>query len=58
MINLIDLFICEGSSKYWMDGYRQLGIHSGWLEVLGVVEYTREKYSSACFWYKDGLMEA
>ena len=39
------------------DGYGHSGIHSGWPKVLGVVEYTQEKYSSACSQLRDGWME-
>ena len=47
----------KGAVVMGTDGCGHPGIHSGWLKVLGVVEYTREKYSSACSWPKDGWME-
>ena len=41
-----------------MDGGGQSGIHSGWVKVLGVAEYTSEKCSSACHCLKEGWTDA
>ena len=41
-----------------MDGGGQSGIHSGWVKVLGVAEYTSEKCSSACHCLKEGWNDA
>ena len=44
----------NGAVVIGTDGCRQSGIQSGWLKVLGVAEYTREKYSLTCSRLKDG----
>ena len=41
-----------------MDGGGQSGIHSGWVKVLGVAEYTSEKCYSACHCLKEGWTDA
>jgi hypothetical protein len=57
MTSLTSSFV-KGAVIMGADGCGQFGIHSGWLKDLGVVEYTREKYSLACSLQKEGLMEA
>lgn len=46
----------KGAVVIWMVGGGHSGIHEGRSKVLGDVEYTREKNSSACSLVNDGLI--
>ena len=48
--------LVKGVVHMGMEGDGHEGIHSGWLNVLGVAEYTLDKYPSAHCLLKEGLV--